>query len=912
MEAGAKGRAVRAVGREAELAVLGEVVLPSGLPRACVLVGEPGIGKTTLWELSVDLARERGCRVLSTRPAGSEAQLEFAGLSDLLDDVDLEALEGVPAPQRRALDIALLRAAPDGTVVEPRAIATGLLSALRSVSACGPVLVAVDDVQWLDAGSAEALAFAARRLGDEPVGFLLARRPGPAQAFEQAVGHLGNDRVEVRPLSVGATHRLLHERLGLSLPRRLLKRVFELSLGNPLLALELGRTLAARRSDADTDDLPVPDEVDDLIGVRVAELPRGVRRLLLAVALSQDVRVTQLVALSDPESVDSALDDGTLVADEERVRASHPLLAAAAKQRSRAEERRELHLELAQVVTSEALQARHLALGTVEPDEALAATIASAATETAARGARHDGVELAEHALRLTPAGSSAYGERVLALAGHLEAAGEKQRVTDLFERELESLPEGEQRAHAYLFMMGGNVANNDEIRRYFELALGESRGDPELHAFVLGQMAINEAAIRVERIREAEAWAMQALPAARRAGAHAERRALKALSWPRSLSGRPIDDLCDQFRSVSQGAGSIESSPERIAGQRLVWRGDLDAARTLLTRLLSEADARDEVFSYAMVRLHVCELELRAGDWSRAADLLDEWADSPERMVWPMYERCRALLAAGRGHPEEAEAWAAKVIARAEEAGGRWDLLEALRARGTALLLADEHHRAAESLRAVWEHTQREGVDEPGVFPVAPDLVEALVELGEADEAVAVTERLQALADEQAHPWALASARRCAGLIRLAEPYEEAASALAEAASAYGSLGLRFDRGRTLLALGRGERRLKKWGAAGRTLADAAAEFEEIGSTGWAEQARSELERVGARRPNPPGTLTPTEQRVASLAATGLSNKEIAAALFVTVHTVEVHLSHAYKKLGIRSRSQLAGRLSS
>jgi DNA-binding CsgD family transcriptional regulator len=143
-------------------------------------------------------------------------------------------------------------------------------------------------------------------------------------------------------------------------------------------------------------------------------------------------------------------------------------------------------------------------------------------------------------------------------------------------------------------------------------------------------------------------------------------------------------------------------------------------------------------------------------------------------------------------------------------------------------------------------------------------------------------------------------------------DSYEEAAAALTEAAATYRSLGLRFDQARTLLALGRGERRLKKWGAAGRSLEQAAAVFDEIGSTGWAERARAELERVGGRRPKPSGQLTRTEERVAGLAAEGLSNKEIARALFVTVHTVEVHLSHTYKKLGIRSRSQLASRLAS
>ena len=235
------------------------------------------------------------------------------------------------------------------------------------------------------------------------------------------------------------------------------------------------------------------------------------------------------------------------------------------------------------------------------------------------------------------------------------------------------------------------------------------------------------------------------------------------------------------------------------------------------------------------------------------------------------------------------------------------------MRARGIAALLAHEPTRAAESLGDVWDSTQQEGVEEPGAFPVAPDLVEALVELEELEKAQAVIARLWELAEQQQHPWGLASARRCTALRRLASsPYdEEAAAELAEAATTYRDLGLLFDEARSLLALGRAQRRWKKWGAARSSLEEAAAVFDELGSPGWAEEARSELERVGARRPRPTGELTPAEQRVAELAADGLSNKEIARTLFVTVNTVEVHLTHAYAKLGVRSRAQLAGRFS-
>jgi DNA-binding CsgD family transcriptional regulator len=277
------------------------------------------------------------------------------------------------------------------------------------------------------------------------------------------------------------------------------------------------------------------------------------------------------------------------------------------------------------------------------------------------------------------------------------------------------------------------------------------------------------------------------------------------------------------------------------------------------------------------------------------------------------MHQRCRALLAAGRGDAGEAERWATDAIARAGAVGSRWDELEALRALGIARLLSHEPARAAESLRAVWEHTERERVDEPGVFPVAPDLVDALSHVGELHTARTVTDRLSALAEAQEHPWARATARRCAALVRLAPDVydEDAAAALADAAADYERLGLRFDRARTLFALGRAQRRLRKWGAARDTLQAAVAALDELGSAGWAEQARAELARVGARRPSPSGELTPTERRTAELAADGLSNKEIAQALYVTVHTVEVHLSRTYAKLGVRSRTQLAGRLS-
>jgi DNA-binding CsgD family transcriptional regulator len=241
------------------------------------------------------------------------------------------------------------------------------------------------------------------------------------------------------------------------------------------------------------------------------------------------------------------------------------------------------------------------------------------------------------------------------------------------------------------------------------------------------------------------------------------------------------------------------------------------------------------------------------------------------------------------------------------------WDRLETQRALGIAALFDRDSASAVEQLSQVWDHTRREHVDDPGAFPVAGDLVEALVQSGRYDEATAVLEHLGALAREQDHPWGLATTQRGESLVQLARAdvyIDAAADGLTEAAHGYGELGLDFDRARTLLSLGVIQRRFKRRGAARTSLEQAADAFERWGSSGWANRARDELDRVSGRRSAPNDRLTPTEQRVASLAVQGLTNKEIASQLVVSVNTVQGHLSRAYAKLGVRSRGQLAQHL--
>jgi DNA-binding CsgD family transcriptional regulator len=309
------------------------------------------------------------------------------------------------------------------------------------------------------------------------------------------------------------------------------------------------------------------------------------------------------------------------------------------------------------------------------------------------------------------------------------------------------------------------------------------------------------------------------------------------------------------------------------------------------------------------MMNIQLCELALRCGDASaaaRALEELDQWVAflGLEALI----RRLRAQLAALVGDAATADRWADDV-GSGGWAARRWAVLEAGRARGLAALFDRDPGRAVELLWPIWEHTVRENVDDPGAFPVAGDLVEALIETSNLELARRVIEHLRLVSVEQDHPWGRLTARRGAALVRLADSDtfdEVAAQEVHDAAAGYAQLGLHFDYARSLLAVGRVERRFRKNGAARSSLGESAAALERRGCSGWADLARSELARVSGRRRAPNEGLTASEHQVAELAVGGLSNKEIAAKLSLSVYTVEAHLTRAYAKLGVRSRAQL------
>ena len=384
------------IGRAGEAAAIDRFAeqVPSG-PVGLLIEGEPGIGKTTVLLEAIRAARERKYRVLSVRPAEAEADLSFAALGDLVGGVFDEVSDALPPPQRQALELALLLRDADAPA-DPRTTASALLTMVTFLSSRDPLVIAIDDAQWMDRASRHALEFGVRRL-PRRVGVVVARRTGAGSAstldLERALAPGSLEHLELGPLSLAALHHLIQSRFGLKLSRPMLVRVAEASAGNPFLALEISAALArASAAPALGDLLPVPRTLQDLLSDRVDRLSAPARTAASAVAaLSHPTDELVTAALGSDFDVDAALleaeEAGVLVSDGDRLRFSHPLLASAMYGSLTAGRRRSLHRRLAAVVGDPEERARHLARSVSAVNEGAASAIEEAAELAIRRGA---------------------------------------------------------------------------------------------------------------------------------------------------------------------------------------------------------------------------------------------------------------------------------------------------------------------------------------------------------------------------------------------------------------------------------------------------------------------------------------------------------------------------------------------
>jgi DNA-binding CsgD family transcriptional regulator len=916
--------AIEIIGRDEELVELrGFFDAIDRVPAACLLEGEPGIGKTVLWRAGLELARERDLRVLTAIPATAETRLSFAALADLLGPVLADVLASLPAPQRRALEVALLLDDAAGSPPDQRAVAFAFLGAIRALTREGPVVVAVDDVQWLDGPSAFMVEFALRRLREEPVVFFLTLRTGGEPAslgLERALQQDALLRLSIGPLSLGALHRLLRDRFGQVLSRPNLRRVHRLSDGNPFFALELARALE-RGSIRLAAGEPLPGMLGTLVRDRLAVLPGETRDALLAAsALSQPTMALVAAATdADPEArLTSAFAAHVIELDGDRIRFTHPLLASGVYAAATAEQRRVLHRRLAVLVPDLEEHARHLALGAEAPDADVASALERAAERAHARGALPAAVELSEQARRLTPLELEDMGHRrTIQAAGYAWEAGDSDRARELL-GDTASPGRGRGEVLYWLGMIEEYEGDRREAVELYRRAGSEMGNDIALRAKIEDGLASALFLMRSD-LSAAAGHARAAVSLAEQAGEPGTQIAcLSQLGMIDAVTGgHEWREALELGRGLEGRAGPIpvDATTTFALAVVLSWTDELGRSRELFGSLLRHADERGEESGLPWILAFLGWVEFLAGRLAEASRYAEEGKETarqtgqePQR-VFAL--AVRALVRAIRGDVEGARVDAGTAVALADERGVMVASILATTALGLLELSLGNPGAAHRQLGPLVERLEHGGVREPGSMRFVFDDVEALIALGRLDDAGALLDVVEPRARRLDRASALAVAARCRGLLAAARGDPDAALAwLQEALVQHGRVPMPFEEARTLLALGVTRRRARMKRPAREALERALAEFQQLGAWPWADLARGELARVGGRPPST-GELTETERRIAALAAEGRSNKEIATALFVTPKTVGTQLSRIYRKVGVHSRTELARRLS-
>jgi ATP/maltotriose-dependent transcriptional regulator MalT len=896
-------------------------------PRALVIEGEAGIGKTTLWHAAVEEALHRGYRRISTRPTEADAQLPLAALNDLIGSIPELDAAVLPAPQQAAVDVALMRTDATEAPTQPLALSLGVVELLRHASSDDPLLLAIDDVQWLDDSTAAVLRFALRRLEGERIVAVVTHRTSDRSApVTPVLADLDVDRVvrlSVRGMERGAVEALLDDSLGLRLPPSLLGRVHASSAGNPFHALEIGRALRERGALAATDSLPVPPSLGELVRERLEGLPADARDVVaLAAAASQPSREL-IERVIGPEAAHAGLTAArgarVLETDGAAVRFTHPLLAEEAYGAVGEAGRRDLHRRLAAVVSEPEELARHLALAADGPDDGVAAALDDAATRAFRRGAPDAAADLAERAVGLTPPDAAERLTRIAAAGRFRVVAGDPARARLLLEQALDEPSVATGTARAVLLL---------------ELAIVRELTDDFAAAAALGREALrvsgDDRALR-NRIKlllagtshiTGEDWsggARHAADAMRLAEGLDDPRILAATighyaSW-RYATGHGRD------RDLEQRAAELEpwsthlrtlDRPEYDFAGIAFQEGDTAGAAARMRSLLTRAETDGDYSSLPFLLGNVAFSDWLDGDARAAADRLDR-ADRLSEVTGQGAARVhnlvyRARIAARRGEAEEATAAASRALAAMSSTNwriGEWAL------RADLALLELSRGDPAAALGLVAGTTDPSLHDASGRRHWAQGVaIEALVALGRVADAQAL------LANLERHVGRRGAARRLradairarARVAAATGDIVAATEAIEQAETLHRPMEDRWELARTLLLAGEIHRRGRRRARAREALSESLAAFERLGAAGWAAQAREQLGRIGAGREA--DGLTPTQREVATLVVQGLTNRQVGDRLFMSAHTVEAHLSAVYRTLGIRSRAALEGAL--
>ena len=731
--------------------------------------------------------------------------------------------------------------------------------------------------------------------------------------------------VHVGPLPQDAIERVLRDKVGEGFPLTTLRSIHEMSGGNPFFAQEIGLALLRRGGDVAAGERPpIPDRLQELIEDRLEGLPAKTVEALEVVSALSAPTMDAIAAAIAPSAADDrlgpAIENGVVEVVGDRLRFTHPLLASAVYQRTPLARRRKLHARLATIVRDPEERARHLALSVEGPDVAVAGALEEAALLASSRGAPQSAAELWEMARRATPRERGEDLVRRTHQAGvtHYEC-GDTSLARSVLEQAVDLSMAGPARGRV-LLDLGMGLAETEGWRSawaVFEAARGEAGDDLALRALIeqnLGYVWLFRGDLAASE-RHARA-ALELAEELQDPRVMAE--AFQAYPFVEFLLGRGVDqELLDRGIALEgHMEGEFKSHVLRasfVVAQLLKFTDRLDEARRTFTELLGDAAAHGVTGPIPQILYHLAELECRAGNWDAAMEHARESRAAAQRIGMGALSSeghfAVGLVEAHLGRADPARLEALEGLRVAEAAGEILLLIPNLAVLGFLELSLGRPAEADAYLSRAVELEQAMGVREPAYFRIVPDEVEALVALGRLDEAEALLAPFEDAGRSLDRAWAMATGARCRALVFAARGDLQGASEAAdEAIRHHERLPLPFELGRTLLVRGAVERRTKRKREARETLTKALEVFDGLGAALWADKARAELARIGGRAPSLL-ELTPTEDRVAALVAAGSTNREVADALFVSVHTVEANLKRIYRKLGIRSRTELASK---
>jgi DNA-binding CsgD family transcriptional regulator/tetratricopeptide (TPR) repeat protein len=907
MSVSAARHGFKVVGREAEFAAL-ECFLREDvkLPAALVLQGEAGIGKTTILRCALE-PLPPALRVLEIRLSPGEGELPYAALGDLIARAQDEGLADLAPPQRDAVQTALGRSS--GTLNE-HALARGVLELLRRWSAAQQLVLVIDDVQWLDRPTASALAFALRRVGPVRLRVLVAVRAPNGGSMDELPLGLGAWE-DVRPLaiaglSVTALGGLLRDRTGVQFSRPQVEALHTASGGNPLFALELARQ-GERSGDGET--------LSGVLAARLRALDADVQAAVSIAAVALRPTSSLLTTSGvDRVALKAALDASVLDQDGDRLVFSHPLLASVAYERLLPDERRELHARLAAVSKDPVERGHHLSRSTAGIDTEAAHIVAAGAEEADNRGDHAGAAALYLRAVDLGPEGAVAEWE--LRAAEALLVAGDVATSASLARALVARLPSGALRArarHLLVASLGGAGMSYEEGLAELATALADACGAPAVEAALHVEMSVLACGLcsldtAVDHARAAtelaEAAGDQGIVVA----------ALASLGFAESVLGQGVPESARTAVARWNGEIGPGNSPRMELACCCMHATQFDEATALFEQELVAAEELGVEPVEVVARAHLAEVQLRAGHWADAHAnawlALEHARQAADRQIVAAISCITGMAEALLGAHEEARALAALGLAAAEETGDFWWTIGGRAVLGLVALTEDDAAAAVEALEPAWRSMLARRLGDLSIFSVAHVLGEALAVVGRADDTRAIADRLRScpVGDK---PWCRAMAGRLAAVCAAESgDLQHARRELEAALAAHTDLPEPFEHARTLHVAGRVERNARNWGAARAAYVDALERFDALGAARWAEKVAADLARLPGRRPANRDSLTARESEVAALVAAGLTNKEVAVRLFVSVRTVEATLSRVYGKLSVRSRTELAARL--